>query len=51
VISNPARVGISVARWYVFKPKKNNIGKFWGGFVLEDVGIYVDILWILCTAK
>jgi hypothetical protein len=34
-----------------FQTKNPNLGKFWGGFVLEDVGIFVDIFWILCTAK
>jgi hypothetical protein len=34
--SHPARV----ARWFVFKPKNLNLGKF-GGLRIENVGIHI----------
>jgi hypothetical protein len=30
-----------VARWYIFKPKNPNLGKFLEGLGMEKVGTYI----------
>jgi hypothetical protein len=31
-----------VARWFVIKPKNPNLGKFFGGLAIENLGIFYD---------
>jgi hypothetical protein len=39
-VGTPTWLVARVARWFVFKPKKKNLGKFYEGLRLENVYIF-----------
>jgi hypothetical protein len=40
-----------VARWYIFRPKNPNLGKFWRGLGMKKAGILYEHLENIATIR